>query len=223
MIRLENISKVYNQSTINQVNALKNVNIQIERGDFVAITGPSGSGKSTLLHILAGIDEASAGKYFFEGIDVSKLSDCEKCKLRNKKIAIILQTFGLIGEETVLRNMYLPQIIGKSYTKETKQKAMEILKQVGLDDVGNKFVNQLSGGQRQRVAIARALLMDADVLLADEPTGALDMENTNALMELLMALNQTGLTVVVVTHNTIVAEQCTSAYSIIDGNLAKIR
>ena len=223
MIALSNVSKMYNPNTPNPVKALKNVDFRVERGDFIAITGPSGSGKSTLLHILAGLDTATSGTYLFQGQDVSKLSDREKCRLRNQNIAIILQSFGLIGSESVLSNVCLPIIIGGSYNKDKKGQALKVLKEVGLENVRNKPVNQLSGGQCQRVAIARALLMEPDILLADEPTGALDTENTEALMDLLTDLNRSGLTVIVVTHNAAVAERCPTAYSIVDGILNRVR
>ena len=223
MIDLTNVSKVYNSNTSNQVEALKKVNFQVRRGEFIAITGPSGSGKSTLLHILAGLDDITSGCYLFQGADVSRLSDREKCKLRNKKIAVILQSFGLLGNESVLKNVCLPSVIGGSYNKDTKKCALKILKEVGLEGVGDKMVNQLSGGQCQRVAIARALMMDADILLADEPTGALDTENTSALVDILADLNQKGLTVIIVTHNAAVAERCPTVYSIVDGVLSRIR
>lgn len=223
MIDLTNVSKVYNPNTSNQVKALKEVDFRVKRGEFIAITGPSGSGKSTLLHILAGLDNITSGRYLFQGKDVSNLSDREKCELRNSKIAIILQSFGLLGNESILKNVCLPNIIGGSYSKGTKKRALKILKEVGLEGVGDKLVNQLSGGQCQRVAIARALMMEADILLADEPTGALDTENTNALMDILADLNKKGLTVIIVTHNAAVAERCPTVYSIVDGVLSRIR
>jgi putative ABC transport system ATP-binding protein len=223
MIKLTGVGKVYNPKTPTEVQALRDVNLEISRGDFVAITGPSGSGKSTLLHILAGLDTVTSGHYFFCENDVSTMSDREKCKMRNEKIAIILQSFGLIGNETVINNVVLPQIIGGTYHKKLKSKVYRILKQVGLTQVSNTPVNQLSGGQRQRVAIARALAMDADVLLADEPTGALDQQNTESLVQLLTELNQNGLTIVIVTHNNSVAEKCPIAYSIKDGFLSRNR
>lgn len=223
MIKMFGIGRIFNLNTSNEVHALTDVNMEIRRGDFVAITGPSGSGKSTLLHILAGLDNASSGKYLFQGRDMSTLSDREKCKLRNMNIAVILQSYGLIGSETVLRNICLPHIIGGTYKTSTKKSAMEMLKKVGLGDVINKQVNQLSGGQRQRVAIARALLMNADVILADEPTGALDTKNTKALMDLLEELNSSGVTIIIVTHNVAVAERCPTAYTIVDGRINRIR
>ncbi len=223
MIQLSGIEKVYNPRKPTEVYALRDVNLEINPGDFVAITGPSGSGKSTLLHILAGLDTATSGKYFFRGQDVSAMSDREKCQMRNKKIAIILQSFGLIGTESALNNVVLPHIIGGTYNRKIDQKARRVLAQVGLGNAIKKPVNQLSGGQRQRVAIARALTMNVEVLLADEPTGALDQQNAESLVQLLTELNQNGLTVVIVTHNMAVAEKCPIAYALNDGRLSRAR
>lgn len=221
MIELCNINKIYNYGKSAAVHALKDVNLSISKGDMIAITGPSGSGKSTLLHILAGIDTPTSGQYYFNERNISKLSDREKCKLRNKEIGIILQSFGLLGSETALRNICLPHIIANTYSHQTVQKAQEMLSVVGLQDIAKKPVNQLSGGQRQRVAIARALTMDAKFILADEPTGALDTKNTEALMNLLMNINRKGVTMLLVTHDCYVAERCHKQYKIVDGMLYK--
>ena len=224
MIRLTSVVKKYNPNKQTEVCALRGVDFSVNTGDFIAITGPSGSGKSTLLHILAGLDEPTSGAYYFNGRDVSKMNDHQKCMLRNKEIAIILQQFGLIGSETVINNVCLPHVIGGTYQAgKTKECAREIMAQIGILDIQNKPVNQLSGGQKQRVAIARALLMGANVLLADEPTGALDAANTDSLVSLLSELNRTGLTIIIVTHNADVASKCPIQYSLISGELIRIR
>ena len=196
MICLKDVSKIYNQGKANETQALQHVTLTIKKGDMVAITGPSGSGKSTLLHIIAG-------------------------ELRNKKIGIILQDFGLLGNDTVLRNICLPEIIAGTYKKSFDKKVRVLLQQVGLEGLEHKKVNQLSGGQRQRVAICRALAMDAEVIVADEPTGALDLSNTESLMDLLERLNKQGITVIIVTHDPYVANRCTMEYVIEDGKLSK--
>lgn len=221
MICLKDVSKIYNQGKANETQALQHVTLTIKKGDMVAITEPSGSGKSTLLHIIAGIDAQTSGVYEYDGNDVRKMSDRGKCELRNKKIGIILQDFGLLGNDTVLRNICLPEIIAGTYKKSFDKKVRVLLQQVGLEGLEHKKVNQLSGGQRQRVAICRALAMDAEVIVADEPTGALDLSNTESLMDLLERLNKQGITVIIVTHDPYVANRCTMEYVIEDGKLSK--
>ena len=221
MICLKDVSKIYNQGKANETQALQHVTLTIKKGDMVAITGPSGSGKSTLLHIIAGIDAQTSGVYEYDGNNVRKMSDRGKCELRNKKIGIILQDFGLLGNDTVLRNICLPEIIAGTYKKSFDKKVRVLLQQVGLEGLEHKKVNHLSGGQRQRVAICRALAMDAEVIVADEPTGALDLSNTESLMDLLERLNKQGITVIIVTHDPYVANRCTMEYVIEDGKLSK--
>lgn len=221
MICLKDVSKIYNQGKANETQALQHVTLTIKKGDMVAITGPSGSGKSTLLHIIAGIDAQTSGVYEYDGNDVRKMSDRGKCELRNKKIGIILQDFGLLGNDTVLRNICLPEIIAGTYKKSFDKKVRVLLQQVGLEGLEHKKVNHLSGGQRQRVAICRVLAMDAEVIVADEPTGALDLSNTESLMDLLERLNKQGITVIIVTHDPYVANRCTMEYVIEDGKLSK--
>ena len=167
MIELEKIEKIYNAGKATETHALKDINLRIEEGDMVAITGPSGSGKSTLLHIIAGIDSPSSGEYRFCGKLVSDMSDKERCRIRNQKIGMIMQDFGLLGNDTVLRNVCLPEVIGGRYNRKFENKAKKILSAVGLSGLEQKKTNQLSGGKRQRVAIARALAMDAKVIIAD--------------------------------------------------------
>ena len=198
MIELEKIEKIYNAGKATETHALKDINLRIEEGDMVAITGPSGSGKSTLLHIIAGIDSPSSGEYRFCGKLVSDMSDKERCRIRNQKIGMIMQDFGLL-----------------------ENKAKKILSAVGLSGLEQKKTNQLSGGQRQRVAIARALAMDAKVIIADEPTGALDSENTDSLMDLLLELNRQGITIIIVSHDPKVAMRCPIRYRIEDGRIGR--
>ena len=219
MIILKNISKTYNKGKENEIHALKDINLHIQQGDMVAITGPSGSGKSTLLHIIAGIDLPSTGEYLFCGKNVSNMTDKERCDIRNKKIGIIMQNFGLLGNDTVLRNVCLPEIIGGRYNKEMVYKAKEILASVGISDLAYKKTNQLSGGQKQRVAISRALAMEAEVIIADEPTGALDSENTDSFMDLLVNLNKKGITIILVSHDPRVARRCPKRYKLENGRL----
>ena len=200
---------------------LKGIDFEIEKGEICVLLGPSGSGKSTLLHILAGIDRQTDGSYLFDGKDISKMSDRQKSRLRNREIGIVMQDFGLLDVETVIRNVCLPQIIGNTYNREVKAGAKEMLSLVGMEKYLDKKVNQLSGGQKQRVAIARALNMNAKVIIADEPTGALDSENTESLMRLLQKLNETGITMIIVTHNPVVAKMCKKRYVLTDGKLVE--
>lgn len=219
MIKMKNLNKIYNYGKTSEVYALKQVNLEIHKGEMVAITGPSGSGKSTLLHIISGIANQTSGEYLFCNRDVSKMSDKEKCQIRNREIGIILQDFGLLGYDTVMRNVCMPQIIGGTYNKNIREKALHNLDIVGMKKLEKKKVNELSGGQKQRVAIARALTVDAKIIVADEPTGALDSDNTNLLMDLFEKLNLSGITIVVVTHNPLVADRCQVRYTISDGRL----
>lgn len=219
ILKLVNVSKYYNKGENKEVRALNDINMEINKGDFISIMGPSGSGKSTLLHILACMDKPTSGMYFLDGKDVAEMSDKEKCHIRNKRIGIVLQDYGLLGNETVIRNICLPEIINGTYNSHLKRKALDILDKLEIGDIAYKKTNQLSGGQKQRVAIARTLVMGVDVILADEPTGALDSGNTEKLMELLSSLNKEGLTIVIVTHDMSVASVCTKQYELKDGEL----
>ncbi|MCM1288575.1 MAG: ABC transporter ATP-binding protein [Clostridium sp.] len=214
---MKKVNKIYNQGKNYEVHAIKDIDLEINEGEMIAITGPSGSGKSTLLHILAGISRATSGEYYFDGEDVSKMSDSARCKIRNKKIGIIMQDFGLLGDDTVIRNVCLPQMISGEYNKAVAEKAKRMLHIMGLDDVVKKKVNQLSGGQKQRAAIARALTMNAKVIIADEPTGALDIQNTEILMKLFREINSQGISIIIVTHNPLVADFCPIRYTLTDG------
>ncbi len=219
MIELKNVNKTYCPGKTNQVEALKNVNLTIKDGDLISIMGPSGSGKSTLLHILAMLDEADSGIYLFNGIDVSALKDAKKAALRNKDIGFIMQDFGLIGEVSALKNVEIPLIIGGVSGRELRERAENALKSVGLESHMKQKVNLLSGGERQRVAIARALVTNAKIIFADEPTGSVDSKNTTEIMNLLLSLNRSGVTVVIVTHDSIVANMCTRKIKIVDGKV----
>lgn len=219
MIELKNINKFYLKGSPNEVHALKDVSFQIAPGDLIGVTGPSGSGKSTLLHILAGIDSPSSGTYVLDGMDMAKASDSQKARLRNTYFGIVLQDFGLLGGQTSLENVKLPLRIAGIRNKEAEKKAVQALDQVGIAELKGKKVNLLSGGQKQRVAIARALAMDARVILADEPTGALDSETAAELMALIKALNQSGITFLIVTHNLLVADSCDRRLRMADGVL----
>ena len=223
LINLKHATKVFCERTDHEIRALDQVDLDVERGEMIAITGPSGSGKSTLLHVIIGLEALTEGQYFFDEIDMSDLKDKDICQTRNTRIAIIMQEFGLLAHEDVMTNVCLPQIIQGIYGKKIKEKAKEELKKVGLSGIEKKPIFQLSGGQKQRVAIARALTMDAEVILADEPTGALDSENTKELMNLFQKINEQGVTILIVTHDPLVAAACPKEYHIIDGKLSLVR
>lgn len=218
MIELKNISKIYKVAK-EDFYALRNVNLHIGAGEFVAVQGASGSGKTTLLNIIGCMDTASEGTYCLDGEDVSGFSDEKASQIRNQRIGFVLQDFALINRQTVLYNVMLPALLGKTPYRRIKGMAIDVLEQVGLSDQATKKVNQLSGGQRQRVAIARALINRPALLLADEPTGQLDSETGKQIMELLMAQNRKGITVIVVTHDATVAAYTDRIITVSDGQI----
>lgn len=221
-IELENIKKIYNPNTTLEVQALKNINLKIEKGDFCSILGVSGSGKSTLLYLLGCIDKPTSGIYKLEGKDVSNLSEKELAKIRNEKIGFVLQDFGLIEEETVIENIMVPFLFSSKNKKNIRFKIEKILKDLDIFDLQNKKVNLLSGGQRQRVAIARALIIEPEIILADEPTGSLDTDTSNNIMNIFKNLNKEGKTIIIVTHNLELAKETNKCYKIRDGLIYKV-
>lgn len=218
-IVIKNISKTYKIGSDSECKALKGINISIPQGSLIAIIGKSGSGKSTLLHILGLSDTFDSGKYYLDNKDVSNYSDKAKAKIRNKSIGYILQDFALIPELNVFDNIALPLYISGARKKVIREKINSILIEMGLSNIKFKKVNELSGGQKQRVAIARTLLTDPDIILADEPTGSLDMNTGNEIINLLLKLNQSGVTIVIVTHDMDIAKRCERVITIEDGVL----
>ncbi len=218
MIRLEGIFKQYGDEEL-VVEALKDINLKIDEGEYVAIMGPSGSGKSTLMNILGCLDRASSGKYILDGDDVSVLKDKELSALRLKKVGFVFQTFQLLPQETALNNVALPLVYGGMSKEQRLKKAAESLERVGLSDRCDFFPNQLSGGQKQRVAIARAMINEPRILLADEPTGALDQNSGEQIMRLFGELNSEGVTVIMITHDSHVASHARRIVNIVDGKL----
>lgn len=204
IIRLEKISKVYGSDQL-QVKALDDVDLTIQKGEYCTIMGASGSGKSTLMNIIGCLDRPTSGRYYLDNFDVSHLPDAELAAIRNRKIGFVFQQFHLLPQMTALENVILPMIYGGISTEERRERALQALEKVGLSNRINNKPNQLSGGQQQRVAIARAIVNNPLLLLADEPTGALDSQTTQEVLALFETLNQTGITVVVVTHESEVA------------------
>lgn len=220
MIELKNVCKTYNKNKANRVEALRNVSLCIEDGELLSIMGPSGSGKTTLLHMLALLDQPDSGEILFDGLDTAHMGDAKKARLRNADIGIVLQDYGLIGTMSALANVEIPLLIAGEKRRVARKKASEALERVSMLKRSAVKTCLLSGGERQRVAIARAIVTNAKLILADEPTGAVDSKNTDEIMELFKALNRQRKTVIIVTHNQKVAESCGRKLQIVDGQLA---
>ncbi len=203
--------------------ALRGVNITIDEGEFVAIMGPSGSGKSTLMHILGALDVPTKGKVHIMGRDVSGMNEKERAEVRRKIIGFVFQQFYLSPNLRVWENVALPLLFAGVPAEKRRKRAMELLKEVGLEEKAEKFPNQLSGGQQQRVAIARALANDPKVILADEPTGNLDSKTGKRIMELFTDLNKRGKTLVVVTHDPSIAAYAEKVYHVRDGKIVGVK
>ena len=217
MIQLKNIVKIYNPKKQNEFEALHKVSATIEDGEMVAVIGKSGAGKSTLLHILACIDSYQSGEYMIDGTLVKNLSERQYAKIRNEKIGMVMQDFALVEDFTALENVMIPLNFSRKKIPNKKEKALAALRSVGIEDLAKKPCNKLSGGQKQRVAIARAIVNEPSMILADEPTGALDSKTSAEIMELFRSLNEQGRTVIIVTHDPKVAEQCGRILEISDG------
>ncbi|HAK45069.1 MAG TPA: macrolide ABC transporter ATP-binding protein [Spirochaeta sp.] len=200
MIKLENISKQYDLGGT-KVDALKDISLEIKRGDYAAIMGPSGSGKSTLMHILGILDSSTGGNYYLEDYDITALPDKEQARIRNKHFGFIFQSFNLFPELSAIENVMLPMSYAGIPQKTRKEKAIQLLQEVGLEHRMTHLPTMLSGGEQQRVAIARSLSNDPDLILADEPTGNLPSDKGEEIMQILESLNRRGVTVVMVTHN----------------------
>lgn len=217
MIEIKNLSKTYNYKKTNAFQALKNVSLTIEDGEMVAIMGKSGAGKSTLMHIIGCIDDFEAGEYLLNGKSIHKIGERKQAEIRNKEVGIVMQDFALIEGYTVLENVMIPLYFCKA--KKKKEKAMEALTKIGIDELAHKQVNKLSGGQKQRVAIARAIVNEPSIILADEPTGALDSKTSQEIMQEFKRLNEANKTVIIITHDKEVASQCARIVTVEDGEL----
>ena len=219
MIKLENIKKIYNKGNANEFEALKDVSLTIKDGELVAVIGKSGAGKSTLLHIIACIDSYEDGKYVIDDVLVKNLSEKKLAEIRNSRIGIVMQDFALVDDFSCIENVLLPLDFAAKKKSDRKELALAALKSVGMDGMAKKPVNKLSGGQKQRVAIARAIVNKPSVILADEPTGALDSKTAAEIMELFHELNKKGHTVIIVTHDLEIAKQCDRIIEISDGKI----
>ena len=218
MIELKNIYKIYGDGD-GEIRALDGVSLTINQGEFVAIVGQSGSGKSTCMNIIGCLDVPTSGQYHLNGIDVSTMKDDELAQVRNKMIGFIFQQYNLIPKLSVLENVELPLIYRGLPPKERIEKAMNALERVGLKDRAKKMPSQLSGGQQQRVSIARALAGDPSLMLADEPTGALDSKTGKEVLAFLKKLNEQGNTIVMITHDNTIASQAKRIIRIHDGQI----
>ncbi len=218
LISMRNIWKTYQMGT-EQLHALRDVSFDVKKGEYLAIIGPSGSGKSTLMNLIGCLDSPTSGQYWINGHLVSKMTDDELAQIRNKEIGFVFQTFNLLARATALHNVELPLIYAGMGATQRHQRAQETLASVELGDRVSHRPNELSGGQRQRVAIARALVNNPSILLADEPTGALDTKTSYEIMELFERLHEAGNTIIVVTHEHDIAERAHRIITIRDGKI----
>lgn len=218
LIALNGISKSYQASHgAPPYQVLKDANLSIDKGEMVAIKGSSGAGKSTLLHIIGCLDKPTSGSYLLNGQDVSQLSLSKLAEIRNASFGFVMQHFALIEEDNALQNVATPLLFAKARRSQMDARAMEQLRNVGMEQLANKRIATLSGGEKQRVAIARAMVNNPEIILADEPTGALDRANTEKIVQLFQQLNEKGKTIIIVTHDDFVAQSCRRIVTIADG------
>ena len=222
MIEIKNINKTYNKGKANAFQALKNVSLTIEDGEMVAIIGKSGAGKSTLMNIIGCIDDFESGTYILNGKDISTVKEGARARIRNKDIGIVMQDFALVEDYTAIENVMIPLYFTKGKLLESKKSiARKALEKVGIGELASKKVNKLSGGQKQRVAIARAIVNNPGILLADEPTGALDVKTSAEIIGVFRELNEQGITVIIITHDMEVADGCERVIEISDGKIGE--
>lgn len=224
VIQMNGIIKRYYEGKENELEILHGIDLTVHQGDFVAIVGESGSGKSTLMNIIGALDKPTSGTYLLDGTNVQAMPDSQLSVIRNKKIGFVFQNFNLIGRTSALKNVELPMLYAHVPPRQRTQRAKELLAAVGMADRADHQPNELSGGQKQRVAIARAMANDPSLLLADEPTGALDSATSRTVMDIFHRLNrQQGKTIVLITHSQQLAEECPRILTLIDGRIVSER
>ncbi len=220
IINLKGIKKRFFEGTENEIEVLKGIDLQVYEGEFVSIVGASGSGKSTLMNIIGALDRASEGSYLLDGVDINQADDNELSHIRNKKIGFVFQTYNLIPRISALKNVERPMLYAKVPGAERTERAKELLKLVGMEDRMKHNPDELSGGQKQRVAIARAMANHPAILLADEPTGALDSKTGRLIMDIFHQLNrEQGMTIVLITHSDSLAEETRRIFTLMDGEI----
>ncbi len=218
LLELKELYKIYIMGSV-EVQALRGIDLTIDKGEFISIMGTSGSGKSTLMNIIGCLDRPTKGNYFLEGIDIKEKSEDELSFIRNQKIGFVFQSFNLIARTSAVKNVELPMIYAKMHANDRHERAKQLLEKVGLGDRIHHMPNELSGGQRQRVAIARALANEPPIMLADEPTGNLDSKSSIEIMEIFRNLNEEGKTVIIVTHERDIAEYTDRIVTFKDGQI----
>lgn len=216
MIELKNITKIYNEKDHNKLKALNFINLKINKGELVAIVGPSGSGKTTLLNIIGCIDKSTEGEYIFNNVNIENFNSKQLCEFRNKSIGFIFQNFNLLNNYNLIDNISVPLKYSKN-KKNIYERAMEMLKSLELKSHALKTPDKLSGGQKQRVAIGRALINNPELILADEPTGALDQKTGELIIDMLVDINNNGKTIIIITHDMNIANKCKRIIKINDG------
>ena len=221
LLKLVNVNKYYETDDEKGYQALKNINLEIKEGEFVAIMGPSGSGKSTLMHLLGALDSPTSGKYYLLNKEISKYSDDQLAEIRNRQIGFIFQSFNLLKRTTVLKNVERPLLYAGFNQNDRRKKALEALKKVRIIEKAESLSNKISGGQIQRVAIARALATNPSIILADEPTGNLDSATSHEILRLLTEINNHGHTVILITHELDIAAFAKRIITLKDGQIIK--
>jgi putative ABC transport system ATP-binding protein len=219
-IEVHGLHRVYNSNTPEQVNALKGIDLAIDRGEMLAVMGPSGSGKSILLNILGCLDYPKEGKYYFDGQLVSTLKQNKLAQIRNKRVGFVLQDFGILNDRTAIENVITSLLFNQAVKwRDMEKLAHNIMEKLEISELAKRRTSNLSGGEKQRVAIARAMVNEPDIILADEPTGSLDTRLSNEILTLLQRLNEEGKTVIIVSHNPNVSKYCNRTLNIVDGRL----
>ncbi len=221
IIKIKDIRKRFFIGTPNELEVLHGIELSIKEGEFVAIVGESGSGKSTLMNIIGALDRPTSGSYELDGIDVGEADDHSLSAIRNRKVGFVFQNFNLIGRQTALKNVELPMLYAGMSKRQRETKARQLLEEVGMGERMRHKPNELSGGQKQRVSIARALANDPSIILADEPTGALDSETSRTVMDIFHRLHEEGKTILLITHNKELSKECQRILTIKDGRIVK--